>query len=92
MTARDFCFWLQGLYELGKPVLLNEEQTKLIKLHLDLVFKHEIVPAANSGEKKDADPLFTQRQQIEAARVQAQLQQLAVAQRSGCGVGGTLIC
>lgn len=45
MTARDFCYWLQGLFELGAPQSLNATQTDLIKRHLQLVFKHEIDPS-----------------------------------------------
>jgi hypothetical protein len=39
MTSRDFCFWLQGLFEVGNPQELNVVQTTLIKQHLSLVFK-----------------------------------------------------
>jgi hypothetical protein len=46
VTSRDFCYWLQGLFELGEPVALNETQTKAVRAHLALVFKHEIDPAA----------------------------------------------
>jgi len=45
MTSRDFCFWLQGLYELGEPKTLDENQTELIRRHLELVFVHEIDPS-----------------------------------------------
>jgi hypothetical protein len=45
MTSRDFCYWLQGLFELSEPVTLNEKQTDLIKRHLALVFIHEIDPS-----------------------------------------------
>lgn len=42
MKSRDFCYWLQGLFELGKPITLDQTQVELIKRHLALVFKHEI--------------------------------------------------
>ena len=42
MTSRDFCFWLQGLFELQNPQQLTERQTTKLKQHLSLVFKHEI--------------------------------------------------
>ena len=45
MTSRDFCFWLQGLFELGEVSMLNEKQTDLIKRHLAMVFIHEIDPS-----------------------------------------------
>ena len=45
MTSRDFCFWLQGLFELQNPHELNGLQTSAVKRHLALVFKHEIDPS-----------------------------------------------
>lgn len=45
MTSRDFCFWLQGHFEIAEPRQLNEKQTEMIKRHLALVFKHEIDPS-----------------------------------------------
>jgi hypothetical protein len=45
MTSRDFCFWLQGMFELTSPGMINIEQTKIIKKHLDMVFLHEIDPS-----------------------------------------------
>lgn len=45
MTSRDFCFWLQGMFELGQPTALNEATTAAIKAHLALVFVYEIDPS-----------------------------------------------
>lgn len=45
MTSRDFCYWLQGLFELQNPKSLDENQTDLVRRHLALVFKHEIDPS-----------------------------------------------
>lgn len=45
MTSRDFAYWLQGFFEIGKSTELNAEQTDLVKRHLALVFKHEIDPS-----------------------------------------------
>lgn len=42
MTTRDFCYWLQGVFEVGKLTSLDEEQTKIVKNHLNLVFVHSI--------------------------------------------------
>lgn len=50
MTSRDFCFWLQGLFELGKPVALTAEQADLVKRHLAMVFVHEIDPSMGAPE------------------------------------------
>jgi hypothetical protein len=45
MQSRDFCFWLQGFFELGDDTgIITTEQTAVIKCHLDLVFAYEIAP------------------------------------------------
>lgn len=46
MKARDFCYWLQGFFELNSNITgLNVNQTICIRNHLNLVFKHEIDPS-----------------------------------------------
>ncbi len=50
MTSRDFCFWLQGMFELGQPTALNEATTAAIRKHLALVFIHEIDPSMGPPE------------------------------------------
>lgn len=42
MKSVEFCYWLQGMFELSDPDELDETQTQLIRKHLALVFKHEI--------------------------------------------------
>lgn len=44
MTSRDFCYWLQGYFEMdqGKTITLGEGQIQMIKKHLQMVFAHEI--------------------------------------------------
>jgi hypothetical protein len=44
MTSRDFCYWLQGLLEVGDVSQLNERQVNIIRQHLNMVFIHEIDP------------------------------------------------
>ena len=61
MNSRDFCFWLQGYFELeqsalassptGKPGL-TPASTEKIRQHLAMVFLHEIDPQINA---KDPD-------------------------------------
>ena len=48
MTSRDFCYWLQGYFEIsGTPLEgFGREQVDAIRRHLGLVFLHEIDPAA----------------------------------------------
>lgn len=51
MTARDFCFWLQGKLEIdGEPHALSAVQVKIIQRHLNLVFAHDIDPKAGGPE------------------------------------------
>lgn len=45
MKSVEFCYWLQGLFELGNPSTLTAEQTDLIKRHLAMVFHHDIDPS-----------------------------------------------
>lgn len=51
MTSRDFCYWLQGFFELHDPNTIDEKQTRLIKQHLNLVFIHEIDPSHSDDPK-----------------------------------------
>ena len=49
MNAIDFCYWLQGHFELNPDqVELNSEQVRVIKNHLRLTFAHHIDPLRNS--------------------------------------------
>lgn len=57
MKATDFCYWLQGYFEIkkanrGAPVDLSisQQQAEMIERHLALVFKHDIDPQAGSAE------------------------------------------
>jgi len=45
MKSRDFCYWLQGVFEVANPQELSVQQTTLIKKHLAMVFAHEIDPS-----------------------------------------------
>lgn len=51
MTSRDFCYWLQGFFELSDPHGgLTQEQADSIEKHLALVFKHEFDPSAGDAK------------------------------------------
>lgn len=50
MTSRDFCYWLQGVFEVADPTTLNERATAQIKAHLAMVFVHEIDPSMGDDE------------------------------------------
>jgi hypothetical protein len=56
MTSRDFCYWLQGYFEIAgnQPCQepsnrwnLNDSQIDTIRKHLAMVFIHEIDPSIN---------------------------------------------
>ena len=54
MTSRDFCYWLQGFFELsGGGGELTQAQVGAVRKHLALVFKHEIDPS-HGDEKHQA--------------------------------------
>jgi hypothetical protein len=56
MQSRDFCYWLQGYFEIhGGDVVLTPAQVDMIKKHLNMVFVHEIDPAM--GDKPHQDKL-----------------------------------
>jgi hypothetical protein len=56
MTSREFCYWLQGFFEITKgATALTQDQSEIIQKHLSLVFLHEI---DNSyGDKEHTDKL-----------------------------------
>lgn len=55
MTSRDFCYWLQGYFEIlastnngvtdAPQSTLNANQVACVRNHLNMVFKHEIDPS-----------------------------------------------
>lgn len=56
MTSREFCYWLQGYFEIESLVsnkpdqpTLTTEQVQMIQRHLAMVFKHEIDPSYNNS-------------------------------------------
>jgi len=60
MTSRDFCYWLQGYFELTGGVgadPIPADRAMMIKRHLALVFTHEIDPSIDGGNQKVADEL-----------------------------------
>lgn len=53
MKSRDFCYWLQGFFEISEGCSLNEKQIEVIKNHLNMVFAHEIDPSFGPQEHQD---------------------------------------
>lgn len=44
MQSIDFCYWLQGWFELEEPKNMNSTQLETISEHLALVFEHDAQP------------------------------------------------
>lgn len=65
MTSRDFCYWLQGFFEIADPKSMTTEQVEMVKRHLNMVFFHEIDPTFGDERQqqildeihKNKDPL-----------------------------------
>lgn len=54
MTSRDFCYWLQGFFEIADPKQgLSQDQLEMIKRHLNMVFIHEIDPSMGDEQHQD---------------------------------------
>jgi hypothetical protein len=56
MNPVDFCYWLQGFFELNDADNLSPQQVQAIKSHLNLVFLHSINPQRN--DETDIDPMI----------------------------------
>lgn len=41
MNEKEFCYWLQGFFEMTNPEELTPEQVKMIRQHLCLVFDNK---------------------------------------------------
>lgn len=39
MDPTCFCYWLQGYFEIGQPLHIDELKLRIIKEHLDSVFE-----------------------------------------------------
>ena len=53
MTSRDFCYWLQGIFEVANPQTLDKKAVAKIKAHLSMVFIHELDPSMGDKEHQD---------------------------------------
>lgn len=49
MTTEQFCYWMQGFFEISNPKELNAKQVQIIKDHLNLVFNKQ-TPDRNQEE------------------------------------------
>ena len=57
MKATEFCYWLQGYFELHGDIGaegLSKRQVDLIQNHLALVFVHDIDPTSRTTKTTDS--------------------------------------
>ena len=52
MNAQDFCFWLQGMFELTNTKTLSKQQVEIIRNHLQLVFT-KVTPDVDIEKEND---------------------------------------
>lgn len=63
MNSVDFCFWLQGFFEVAHDgqddvrTNISPAQVQVIRDHLNLVFVHEIDPLREGQTPASADKL-----------------------------------
>lgn len=64
MKSVEFCYWLQGLFEVADPETLDARAVSLIKAHLAMVFVHEIDPSYPVEQKPALDSAHKPKPQI----------------------------
>lgn len=64
MTSRDFCYWLQGWFELNETIDHRQGATPetlvLIRKHLAMVFLHEIDPSFPEKEQAGLNSIHSE--------------------------------
>ena len=56
MNAQDFCYWLQGYFEIAGNNSMTDEQVAVIKEHLQLVF-NKVTTVSSKPQQIDEDKL-----------------------------------
>lgn len=49
MTPENFCYWLQGYFEIADTADLSKKQTRMIREHLGLIFTKVTEDFSSSG-------------------------------------------
>ena len=71
MTSRDFAYWLQGFFEVSNTENVTAQQVRMIKQHLNLVFKHEIDPSmGDENHQKELNKIHNAFPQTEEEAVE----------------------
>lgn len=55
MKAAEFCYWIQGFFELSESEQLTPRQVEIIRNHLKLVFYHDIDPSYSEDPAVQAE-------------------------------------
>jgi hypothetical protein len=58
MTPENFCYWLQGFFEIQNPSQISESQIQEIKNHLALVF-NKVTPMQTDGGTYNPKQIIT---------------------------------
>lgn len=75
MTSRDFCYWLQGYFELTEELDtalvkdFSRSQLATIKNHLNMVFIHEIDPSFPAEQQLALDAAHKPKPQIGGKKI-----------------------
>lgn len=64
MTPEQFCYWLQGYFEMSETEKLDKKHVKILKDHLALVFKkvtpnYTVTTSSIDWSKSDLGPSAT---------------------------------
>ncbi len=65
MKSRDFCYWLQGYFEIADSYALSVKQVEVIRNHLNMVFIHEIDPSYPIEQQEALDDAHAGKVDIE---------------------------
>jgi len=60
MKTVEFCYWLQGVFEMSEVSSLDEKQTATLKRHLDMVFEHIAHLEEKTNRKSTRNQLLQQ--------------------------------
>lgn len=70
MKSVEFCYWLQGMFEINPPTNgLTKEQVSIIEKHLGLVFYHEIDNSYPSEQLDELNKIHNEDKQSEPVEV-----------------------
>ena len=74
MKSVEFCYWLQGMFEINPPTNgLTKEQVSIIEKHLGLVFYHEIDNSYPSEQLDDLNKIHNEDKQSEPVEVKQEV-------------------